>query len=430
MGSNKFLKLVPCNHNNLILSQQHFIQGKPLGSQLIIFDSNMRTPKEINYDRNYTVASAHIVDKISISFINGFYKIHGLENQQSQFEFSEKSNIKVQLIKTKSISKTHSLSILYSLASDGAQSLALLNSHLQIEKFRLPLRNYTHAFDIIELRTDRSRHYLKKTLFMDTAQRKKEKERSDWAIVTLKKILYINIVKNNSVIQFNELDKPLSFYGEHIADMKLLAINDDDDDILIINLRSIDQTLKDANRLIVYNRKSDKELAMYVIDCINIYELPELDRIKEVTTSNQEGKRNKLGQKKKYYLLNEIGSATPSKIFERKGDQFDPSNKYPFFIKQSRNVTQSLLIVTCNNYQVEQNNEFIYFKFKTIKLNELNNVWNLTDFQAVFTSYKTVNITQGYQVYGPDQSKTDQMHLASMEIPLKILVPKDELEDE
>lgn len=132
--------------------------------------------------------------------------------------------------------------------------------------------------------------------------------------------------------------KVITFPKEQIVDFKWInRVNDNE--IILLNLRSTDASKKDPNRLVVYDRTAETDLATYVLNCMNLHEVPELEQRNVDRVKFKDGREIKRDVLQKFYLFNEIGVATSQQKEEKKDDKFDPSNKYPFFIKQTRNVT-------------------------------------------------------------------------------------------
>ncbi|TNV85732.1 hypothetical protein FGO68_gene12731 [Halteria grandinella] len=414
LQSKQGLKLlnVPCNDKALILNHEYSIQGKPFSGQIMIYENQILAPQTIEYKSQFSIRSVQICGKqISLTFANSSCQIYTRNDQGNRYV--QATNIEMPekyIIKSKAISESQLLAFVGS--SDGSLFVAVCN----------PLENMFIGSSRFYLENEQC--FINMLLSYDTPGF------SQWAIVTTTEVYTISVYTNLGQIESKK--KLLQIQTDLIADFQWLS-QSSKFGFFLLNLRSIDQNQQYGNRLVVYTN-NQTELAYYKINCMNLHELKELERIGTAKVLLKDGRDVEITESKSYYLINEIEGASPYQREEQKEEKFDPNNKYPYFIKHTKYVTQSLLVVTCiSHYYIggeENPRTVVYFKFKTIKLNELKHVWNLTDFQVLFTSYKTVNITQGYQVCGPDKSSTDKMNIVSMEIPLKQFAPQGEEEDE
>lgn len=72
---------------------------------------------------------------------------------------------------------------------------------------------------------------------------------------------------------------------------------------------------------------------------MNLHELKELERIGSAKVLLKDGRDVEIIESKTFYLINEIGGASPYQREEQKEEKFDPNNKYPYFIKHTKYVT-------------------------------------------------------------------------------------------
>jgi hypothetical protein len=164
---------------------------------------------------------------------------------------------------------------------------------------------------------------------------------------------------------------------------------------------------------------------------LNLHEIPELEQRNVDTVTFTDARVITRDVTQKFYLFNEIGTASPVQ-WPGSADaakNFDPNKKYQHFIGQTRNVTMSLLVVTCflqtEHGDMEGLKDVYYFRFKTYKFHDLPNVYDLTDFKTVVERNQFVNVLQGYHHYTKGSESSQKPHNISIQIPIKPEVKKE-----
>ncbi|TNV72239.1 hypothetical protein FGO68_gene6433 [Halteria grandinella] len=257
---------------------------------------------------------------------------------------------------------------------------------------------------------------------------------TEWALLISQGVRFLTLNKDYTLISCDERARPfktMTFPREQIADFKwLVKINGRE--MVLLNLRSTDPGKRDPNRLVVYDRIAETELATLVVNCMNLHEVHELEQRNVERVRFKDGREIRRDVLQKFYMFNEIGEASPQQKEEMKDDKFDPANKYPFFIKQTRSVTQSLLVLTCYQQHEEGDTAHLkdvyYFRFKIYKFNDLTDVWNLTDFHTIVTPDQYINITQGCQKY--KTGVTAKMQTISIQVPISQIKDKQAVDQQ